>query len=500
MAYSYYSSIDAQNAAIGANETDFPVALVITDSRFATVANGGHVQNTDANGGASGNLTVPADFVVSPNSDGSSPYDFEIVDYDGATGYIELWVKIPSLSSSSDTTIYLVYGDAAVTTTQENVTGTWSDDFHAVYHCTERTVGIPLNVALDTEEGSTDENFVSSEYSGSYIAENAIDGNVGTAWASAGDGANSWIQINFDRTVLLDRLVLFDRSATDQWGAGQIEFSDTSTQAFSAPSATGTTYQISPAKSTTSIKLTITSGGAGNNRGFKEIQAWEQEGTAAVGMADSAGVANSEHLASGEPATVGGQVGDCLDFDGSNDHTQVGYMPSTPSLPFTFHMWVNPDGTTPVGIFDSAPTQLNCQRNYQAGQFEWQNKSPQFDLGLASGSWQHLVFVIDHDGTYRTVDWYKDGEWQAQESQLTASDAVAAFTYYRWGDINLGAAGRYAGLLDEFMISSVSRDAEWIATSYANQDDPAPGGAFWSVLSGEIGGDGAIAGVWPRMF
>lgn len=137
MAYQYYMAIDAQSAAIGSDETNFPCALVLTSANLKTVGNGGHIQNTDASGGASGSLTVPADFVVSPNADGSSPYDFEIVDYDSTTGYIELWVEITSLSSSVDNTIYLCYGDNGVTTSQEDVAGTWGNNFVLVMHLGE---------------------------------------------------------------------------------------------------------------------------------------------------------------------------------------------------------------------------------------------------------------------------------------------------------------------------------------------------------------------------
>ena len=167
MGYTYYMAIDAQASAIGANETDFSVALVLTSANLKTVANGGDIQNT-VSGGASGSLTVPADFVVSPNSDGSSPYDFEVVAFDASTGAIEFWVEISSLSSSSDNTIYLCYGDSNVTTSQEDVAGTWGNSYEAVYH---------LGEASGTLYDSAGNNNSTSESLSSY----GVTGKIGNA-------------------------------------------------------------------------------------------------------------------------------------------------------------------------------------------------------------------------------------------------------------------------------------------------------------------------------
>jgi hypothetical protein len=104
MAYADFIKIEAKATAIGSDETNFPVILDVTHDHLRTAANGGKIQNTDANGGASGSYTVPADFVAGPNSDGSSPYDFEVIKYNASTGRIVLAIEISSLSSSSGVT------------------------------------------------------------------------------------------------------------------------------------------------------------------------------------------------------------------------------------------------------------------------------------------------------------------------------------------------------------------------------------------------------------
>jgi len=136
MAYQYHRQITIDHTKVGEDLADYPFLFNSTLPELKTVANGGHVHNT-ATGGASGSLTVPADLVFSPNSDGSGKYDFEVEKYDPTTGELVAWVRIPSLSSSSDTTLYLCYGDSSVTTSQENVTGVWDSNFKAVWHLGE---------------------------------------------------------------------------------------------------------------------------------------------------------------------------------------------------------------------------------------------------------------------------------------------------------------------------------------------------------------------------
>ena len=66
---------------------------------------------------ANGGLVESAsgyDIVFSTDAGGAARLKFERVFYDPVTGTVEFHVKIPSLSSSVDTTIYVCYGDAAL--------------------------------------------------------------------------------------------------------------------------------------------------------------------------------------------------------------------------------------------------------------------------------------------------------------------------------------------------------------------------------------------------
>jgi hypothetical protein len=56
---------------------------------------------------------------------------------------------------------------------------------------------------------------VSSEFSDGFAAELAIDGDLGTAWASAGDGDDAWIEIDLGAPTEIVAVRLRSRSMTD---------------------------------------------------------------------------------------------------------------------------------------------------------------------------------------------------------------------------------------------------------------------------------------------
>lgn len=135
-AYSYWRRITIDSDLVGEDDADFAFLFSSTLADLATVGNGGKIENTDAAGGASGGLTVPADLVFAAQTDGTDPHSFEVEFYDATTGELVAWVQ-SGVSSAVGTVVYLVYGDKEITASQEDVTGTWDGDFLAVYHLAE---------------------------------------------------------------------------------------------------------------------------------------------------------------------------------------------------------------------------------------------------------------------------------------------------------------------------------------------------------------------------
>src|ERR1035437_6125962 len=104
MAFSWLKSLTLDHTQAGtADSTDWPLTIWVTDADLKTVGNSGYVQN--ANG-----------YDIRPYSGSglSSALTFELVSYNASTGAVEMHVKVPTLSHTADTVIYLGFGDATI--------------------------------------------------------------------------------------------------------------------------------------------------------------------------------------------------------------------------------------------------------------------------------------------------------------------------------------------------------------------------------------------------
>ena len=70
--------------------------------------------------------------IVVTQSDGTTKQKREVAFIDTGSSKLELWTKVPSLSDSSDTVIYIYYNKSSASET--NDTDTWNAAFAAVYH------------------------------------------------------------------------------------------------------------------------------------------------------------------------------------------------------------------------------------------------------------------------------------------------------------------------------------------------------------------------------
>ena len=105
------------------DQTNFPVLISGTYPTLATVANGGKV--TNANG---------YDIIFTSDANGVNMLNFERESYSATTGQVAYWVQVPLLSHTTDTVIYVFYGNATVTTDQSNASGAWDSNYLAVWH------------------------------------------------------------------------------------------------------------------------------------------------------------------------------------------------------------------------------------------------------------------------------------------------------------------------------------------------------------------------------
>jgi hypothetical protein len=108
------------------DQTEFPVLVSGVFADLATSVRGGLVQNPNG-----------YDIVFASDAAGINRLNFERSAYDPNTGQIRFWVRVPVLSHTRDTVIYMLYGNAAVVTDQQTIAATWNDSYAAVWHMDE---------------------------------------------------------------------------------------------------------------------------------------------------------------------------------------------------------------------------------------------------------------------------------------------------------------------------------------------------------------------------
>jgi hypothetical protein len=82
--------------------------------------------------------------------------DHEIEIYDETNDKLVAWVRIPVLDFDNNTTIYLYYGNAAVTAATENPTGVWEPNYLGVWHFHDDFLDSTSSNYDGTNSGSTD--------------------------------------------------------------------------------------------------------------------------------------------------------------------------------------------------------------------------------------------------------------------------------------------------------------------------------------------------------
>ncbi|MCK6650293.1 MAG: DUF2341 domain-containing protein, partial [Bacteroidia bacterium] len=101
--------------------TNFPAMIKIaSDNDLRVTGSGGYVEN--ANG---------YDIIFTAD-DGVTQLNHQLEKYVSTTGALTVWVKIPSLSTSINTYIYMYYGNSAIVTDQ-STTSVWNN-YHGVWH------------------------------------------------------------------------------------------------------------------------------------------------------------------------------------------------------------------------------------------------------------------------------------------------------------------------------------------------------------------------------
>lgn len=108
------------------DQKDFPVLINLKNNELKTFANGGKVQS-----GYDIIFALPDKTLLT----------YELINYNGTTGNLKAWVKIPALYSNINTTVCLYFNNGNVATSQENKTGVWTNHYAGVWHLEETGTG-----------------------------------------------------------------------------------------------------------------------------------------------------------------------------------------------------------------------------------------------------------------------------------------------------------------------------------------------------------------------
>lgn len=139
--YDYKKVITIDHTQIGSDLSNYPLLINAHDADLKSTANGGNVQS-------------PEGYDIAFYDKNSVRLDHEIELYNAATGEYVAWVRIPTLSASEDTKIFLVYGKTGVST-NPSTTNTWNDDFLAVYHFNEDETATTFTDATSNASNGT---------------------------------------------------------------------------------------------------------------------------------------------------------------------------------------------------------------------------------------------------------------------------------------------------------------------------------------------------------
>ena len=115
--WSHRKTVTINHTKVAADLTNFPVLVDIIDSDLSSKAQ------------SDGDDIAFTDYLM-------NKLDHEIERYDYNTGRLVAWVRVPSLSSTSDTVLYMYYGNAAASS-QQNATAVWDSSYIMVQHLEE---------------------------------------------------------------------------------------------------------------------------------------------------------------------------------------------------------------------------------------------------------------------------------------------------------------------------------------------------------------------------
>lgn len=145
----YRNSITIDKSKVSnTNQSNFPVLVSNTSTDWKDTTHGGYVGKST--GGD----------ILFTSSDGTTKLSHEIEKYDSATGELVAWVKVPTLSVSANTEIYIYYGNASALD-QWDTNNVWDSNSKMVQHfSTDASSPTVHDVGFDPKSIVADSNYL----------------------------------------------------------------------------------------------------------------------------------------------------------------------------------------------------------------------------------------------------------------------------------------------------------------------------------------------------
>lgn len=494
--WSYRQEITIDHAQVaGGTLTDFPFLFSVTDADLEAVTAGGKVGQED--GGD----------ILFTLGDGTTKLAHEMESYDGATGRVNAWVKVPAISDGADTKLYVYYGNA-LAADQQDKNHVWDGNYRMVQHLG----GAPANAAAGGHLDSTANAMDGTPDRFSSPATTGAEGKIGGADLFKDSVyARTWYNDvhNYSRVTLPSSVLGDEESFTlSSWmksnaagavlsnNGGEADYCAAAGYAYEAyylrnvtfntiNKSSSSTYDGIAYNDYTNLSTTVQAGQTytiyTTNAPYMHhyIKAWidyNQDG-------DFADAGEETVITTESSYQVGHSASITIPTTALNGPTRMRvraidnyYVPSACGYQYyteTEDYTVNVQGSA----YNKAGNAFTFG-SFDTGKFSVIKDGVTYDVAgdsnLNDSSWHYLSATYDAAG----MKLYVDGVLKGTNGSISGSLSPlrSGFWIGRYLDDRNGRYG-FDGTIDEVRISTSSRDAAWIQTEYNNQNSP---GTFFS--------------------
>ena len=461
--FNYYKIITIDHTKVNGSVdfTNFPVLISIIDSDLDDKAQ------------------FDGDDIAFANNTAWLDHEIELYDpsYTFNEAQLITWIRIPLLSTSSDTSIFMFYGNNTMDS-QENSTGVWSAKYDGIWHLKEDpSIGGTNNI----KDSTSNHNDGTSYLMGSFDQVlGQIDGSLDF------DASNDYIDIGnvnaeiktIEFWVNPDTLSSFSESETD----------------YRNPTATGETYDSwnNPTNAYTSNNIRASASGYNlrqdyYNFGFNIPSDVNIEGI----VVSIEGRATQTGESAQCSVEISGNGGTNYYAPYNNERTWWSTLDSYQSVGGPTEQWNKPGGWLPSDFSNANFRVRLTESGYHPLEIDhvrvkvYYSGSIDMPLIQINGTTQIVIDNTTHEikiiGFPSTPDIYVDGEigtpinpneWYHVVITSTTGIDASAFI------IGRVSSDSFDGTLDEVRISNMNLAAEWIITEYNNHYDP---NSFYSV-------------------